>query len=424
MFFSEDDFDKLDRDLGIVELFAGCAAMSAAFDAFNVPVFSYDIKYSPEHDFTTVAGFALAIVLALRVAVNGVLWMGPKCSTWVWMALSHTKRALANDWQGNDEREDVRKANLTNRRVQFLIALAQWRRLVWCVEQPGRTCFFKPEKMMAVLTNVQAARVWLWLGAYGHDMLKPTVVFCARWGAPGIFKAIERKKPQKQEKPQTWRTNGKWVTAALGPSLSESEHYPSEFCQAFAASYMTWVRKWGYTHVFRPEPTLKQHLAIDAYSMSPLLKKHKQDLKDEDAMVLAMQQSTADPLHMGDGQWQNVLAELEEVLGPAAKRQKTTVDDGKAILLVMLMGTDCPNEKTPTRAKVVGDNSDPEDELSDEAFQAMLLQAHGDGKLDKEHRMLAHVCNYTHTRTDARPYTCIDAQLLNVLALTNFAQVS
>ena len=71
---------------------------------------AFDRKTCPEEDFSTKLGFAKAVFYVLRVKEGGIVGGGPQCSTWIFIALSHTMRNLTI--YGDTTREDVRARDM------------------------------------------------------------------------------------------------------------------------------------------------------------------------------------------------------------------------------------------------------------------------------------------------------------------------
>ncbi len=78
--------------LSYVELFAGESAISRGLSAFGYNGHRFDARYSESHNFLTPVGYLAAVAAIMRIHVNGVVWFGPPCSTWVWMSRHSTKR--------------------------------------------------------------------------------------------------------------------------------------------------------------------------------------------------------------------------------------------------------------------------------------------------------------------------------------------
>ena len=88
-------------DLHSVELFSGKAANTKGVAKYGLNAIGYDKDYSSKQNIITETGFRYAISLILRVKPGGSVWAAPKCSSWIFMCSSHSKRSGANPtWHG------------------------------------------------------------------------------------------------------------------------------------------------------------------------------------------------------------------------------------------------------------------------------------------------------------------------------------
>ena len=219
------------RELSGVEYFAGCQRLSMALrDAGLKHVVSYDIKYDQRAmDLCSTVGYATALLLLLNIACGGIAWFAPVCSSWIWLALGSTKRRAENQWLGNQGREEVVMGNLMNVRIATMIRIAHFRGVKWFIEQPLRTYFFETPIMRETLRTIGFCRAFCWLGSWGHSMHKPSVFYaseCCQW-----MTQLKGSRPLTSEK-RGWKRSGKWISGTS--DLKDSEHYPVEFCRAFA----------------------------------------------------------------------------------------------------------------------------------------------------------------------------------------------
>lgn len=124
------------RDLHMVELFSGEAALSCGFQEKGMRCEQLDIRRNALDDIRKVSGFLRACQLVMRLEVGGLLWSGNPCNTWVWISRSSTGRSRGNPL-GRTDQACVSEANTTASRVALLVLLAVCRGACWAIEQPG-----------------------------------------------------------------------------------------------------------------------------------------------------------------------------------------------------------------------------------------------------------------------------------------------
>jgi hypothetical protein len=102
------------EDLDWFELFSGSANNTKAVRKLtrNFKCATFDIKDSPGEDFCSASGLLWVALVILRLKPRSTFWAAPVCSTWILMALSHTRR-YCPDYAGSVDRLDVRTANFT-----------------------------------------------------------------------------------------------------------------------------------------------------------------------------------------------------------------------------------------------------------------------------------------------------------------------
>ena len=240
-------------DLHCVEFFCGTAGLTAALLSQGLRVAWYDMLLEPiGMNLLTVAGFAAALRLVLRVVPGGFVWWGTPCQTFIWLARGHTKRTWKNP-EGDVTRRDVRGANEIVRRQVLLTRILVARGCFFLVEQPMSSCMWRLKtfkhfwKERPTVAGVRMIRKFVWLGFFGHSLPKGTVLV-------GIFPQLDRlksKRPAQQFKMETdmWKKTtfrivaGRRVWRVHGTKkLKESEHYPPRFCATMAAAVYALIR--------------------------------------------------------------------------------------------------------------------------------------------------------------------------------------
>ena len=134
---------QIPRDLDMVDMFAGEAALSRTFKSHGFFAAEYDVKHDNMCNILSYVGFAIAIVLTLRLRIGGLLFAGWSCSSFSWMSLSVTKRCAENGYWGDLTQPSVITGNEILHRTLLLMRLAQFRICLWVGENPGLSRAFK-----------------------------------------------------------------------------------------------------------------------------------------------------------------------------------------------------------------------------------------------------------------------------------------
>ncbi|CAE7735215.1 unnamed protein product [Symbiodinium necroappetens] len=142
--------------LDAVEKYAGVKTIATAFRSMDLKAASFEMNDDPvTEDIQSGLGFAYGLALTLRLFRNaGLNFEAPVCSTWVWVNRATSGRSRAYPL-GDMTREQVRAANKMVARTCIYLLVLSSLRLPWCIEQP----------------------VYMFMGAYGGDSLKPTFIY-------------------------------------------------------------------------------------------------------------------------------------------------------------------------------------------------------------------------------------------------------
>lgn len=222
-----------------VEWFCGTGNLTTACSQQKMRVAWYDHVLHPvKMNLLTSAGFAYAIILALSIVPGGTAWFGVPCSTFVFMSRGHTKRTRRRP-QGDTCRTDVREANIIAERVGFLIQILAMRKVYWILEQPLNSLFWSMPAMREAQRQCKVGQLawqrrFLWMGAYGHELLKPTELM-------GVFPNLDVAWPTKRplhgdstSAYRRWRDASGRQRVAGRAGLKATEHYPVAFCREAA----------------------------------------------------------------------------------------------------------------------------------------------------------------------------------------------
>lgn len=242
------------RNIQFLDVCAGKARISRWAMLHGLTAAAVDCDYGDHMDINSDIGLALLIILALRVVVGGLIFMGPQCSSWIWMCRSISKRS-ASDTTGDTSRQFVVDGNRLNSRCGLVCAIAHMMGVHWVIEQPGSSLFFESPPMAATIQHCAAQSVKFPMGDYGHGSRKPTILVGtvawlpqfaqkpkAKQKATTKPKQMDKPKAKKNDKPKAtpkakstlvtrWHQGG--TTKVRGNSnLKESQVYPVQFALA------------------------------------------------------------------------------------------------------------------------------------------------------------------------------------------------
>lgn len=123
------------RDLDFVELFSGEGHLASAMEAEGMSVARFEIKYNPDDNMLTTAGWLRALRLICRLRHGALLWAGIPCSSFVFLNRGTSHRTAQHPC-GDEAVPSVKSANVIVSRVILLLLVAIARNAAWAVEQP------------------------------------------------------------------------------------------------------------------------------------------------------------------------------------------------------------------------------------------------------------------------------------------------
>ena len=126
---------QLQRDLDMVEMYAGEAQLCKEATSAGLKAIPFEVTTNKHNNVMTDVGFLRAATLILRLKHGAVLWCGTPCSTWVFMSRGSTRRS-ATEPLGDEHVEKVRVSNCLVARTVLLTLLAIARGVAWAWEQP------------------------------------------------------------------------------------------------------------------------------------------------------------------------------------------------------------------------------------------------------------------------------------------------
>ncbi|CAE7458512.1 RHM1 [Symbiodinium natans] len=229
------------RTLDLLDLFGASGSVSAIFKnkgQKNCAV--YDLKINgATDDICAEEGFYNLLTLACRMKSGGLVMGGPPCSLFVFMSSSIHRRSLDNPW-GNTKYASVRLANRIVSNMAVVLDVLMQRDVHIVIEQPSGSAMFRLPPLAAVVAKPGWARVFTYMGAFEHDMLKPTILM----GTLPTLHRMKRRRPDPQKFRKiksTFYVNGKVgkkKTLTGRKALQGSAAYTKCFCRDL---HKTWV---------------------------------------------------------------------------------------------------------------------------------------------------------------------------------------
>ena len=152
------------RTVDVVELWCGVGSIAGAaaaagyvvhqFDKFRVPGVS-DVAGPLSEDLLTLCGFQSTVRCVLSMHEGALLWMGPVCSSFVFMNSSRCKRTRKNP-MGDVDYKPVAEGNLHASVAAFLYALACLRGILPVIENPVGSSIFRFPTLESVIAFFSA----------------------------------------------------------------------------------------------------------------------------------------------------------------------------------------------------------------------------------------------------------------------------
>ena len=102
--------DSIPRTTAFVECFAGIAGTTRAIRSQEHRSYSFERKDYDWQDMCTLSGCLYCAWMLASICIGGTAWFSPQCSTWIGLAMGHSRRTRANP-MGTDARLDCREAN-------------------------------------------------------------------------------------------------------------------------------------------------------------------------------------------------------------------------------------------------------------------------------------------------------------------------
>jgi len=224
-------------DLHHVEYFAGCAHVAKAMLSAGYSVAAYEIRRDPiYHDFLSDRGFAVAVLLLLRLRSDGWLLAAIVCSSFV--RINAGSRRSQGRPLGDTTLPGVAAGNIMASRLALLAILASCLGCTFVIEQPAGSMLQWHPRMQLLCTRCVIRRKSIQMWDFGAASVKPTWLYSnGLW-----FRDIDRfRVPRAGEPPRALVCRFRDVKGAVrfrGTGLLKpSQSYPEPFGTALERAY-------------------------------------------------------------------------------------------------------------------------------------------------------------------------------------------
>ena len=243
-----------------IELFAGCMAITAAFQAIGYLFIPFEIKLSRRMDINSQVGFSVALRMMLRLRRNkgSIVWLAPVCSSWTWTNRGTSLRSPL-DPEGNTEHKYIRDANLMVSRTILLVELAIALGVTFFLEQPMNSLMKFHARFQTLLARHLIYEVTFGVGAFGGETAKPLTVFSNAMWVNELYKPIKPGTVFSPAEPVTvkYKDGHGCDRVKGGPGMKKSEAYTREMGDHVAAVCAR-HRPLGPVEVFQGQGSLEE----------------------------------------------------------------------------------------------------------------------------------------------------------------------
>ena len=210
-------------DLHSIEFYSGQAANTKGVERQGLAAVGYDKSYNPiTQDILTDNGFKAAIRLLARLKPGGAVWAAPKCSSWVFLCTSNSKRSAQNP-NGNTSLPFVAEGNeIAKRTVALLLVAVTMLHAFVYIEQPVSSLMPHAEPLKSFIGEHLPYCIATPLGSFGAPTQKTIHVWSNN---PQVSKL--KRKTQLHEDRLTFVSHGS-VTGRKH-NLQASQAYPTDF---------------------------------------------------------------------------------------------------------------------------------------------------------------------------------------------------
>ena len=238
--------DGIPQDIDVAEMFSGVGHLVSAAKAAGMAALTYEILEDKIHqDICSPQGFLEALLMMMRLHLQGLVHWDTCCSNWIWMSRSGTGRNNANP-MGDPSLSKVQIANLMVSRMCCLQLVAFAKYGIMILEQPASSLMPKHQRMQEPPFS-SMCRMFLHMGSYGSPSAKPSILLSNE-----MLVTLPIRRPMTPEQKAKvdgshlvkveYKSDGsKIITGVPGmDGLKGSQEYTMEYAEAVIGSYQNW----------------------------------------------------------------------------------------------------------------------------------------------------------------------------------------
>lgn len=252
------------RELDVFEVWSGVGSIfaaaqkagltAAAFELTRIPGVTDDPNNAETEDLLCQSGFLRCVAKVLTVREKGLVWMGPPCSSWVFLNQAKCKRNSLNR-AGDASYKPVADGNTFARIAAFIFALCTIRNVFVVIEQPkgSQIWFYEPVRLVLDHFGCEwttIARCRFDRRPHGERWLKIFKV-----GGPEWIKGLHRQCNCPGEHKPLVNVSENGQVTGNAEALKKSAAYPKWMGVAIIKSYMAAKAKQ------HPPPSMKRPAA-------------------------------------------------------------------------------------------------------------------------------------------------------------------
>ena len=177
--------------MDFIEFCAGSANLSKQLILRGYRGCSFDVLYSGDHDMMSAQGLRLYIDAIVSCVTNSLQWWGTKCSSFVQICSSVTRRSEENGWLGDYSRQCVVDGNIQCEVTSLGIFLGILTGALPLLEQPMTSCMPKTSSLNSIFQFFQFTRTGTYMGSFEGSTVKPLQL----WHLPQTFEGMARVRP-------------------------------------------------------------------------------------------------------------------------------------------------------------------------------------------------------------------------------------
>ena len=232
---------NMDKGVDAVEYFAGMKAVTKGYLPAGYSCCSFEKNDAWDaQDFCSDNGFALAVLLALKVEPAGAALAAPVCSSWIVLNVGTSGRAphrpLGNAWLPY-----VAEANMMITRLVLLLLIFSSKSVWWVVEQPCNSMMQHHPRWQWLMRTMVVYRHSMKMLDFNAPSSKPHWLYSNKpWVAEiDLYKPTPRSiaiQPVVEMTKSKYTVDGKRSFSG-GKDMKSSQQYPPAFGHAVASVY-------------------------------------------------------------------------------------------------------------------------------------------------------------------------------------------